>query len=111
MTSVNQNFKIYAGDTAQVNIGVTQSDVAASLSNASVVWIVEESPKSGSLVRLTTDNGISVSGSIITLSISPSNTSSLTGNYYHEVEVVDVSGNISTVTTGTVTVKRSGAGY
>jgi len=109
MTSVNQNFTVYAGDTAQVSIGVTQSGAAASLSSTSIVWVLEEEVGSGSLVKLTTDDYISVSGSIVILGISPSHTQNLNGKYYHEVEVTDTSGNISTVTTGTVTIKKSGA--
>jgi len=110
MTSVNQNFTIYGGNTNSVSIGVTldAGTSSASLGSCSAVWIVENEVESGSLIRLTTDSGISLSGSIATLAISPSLTSGLSGKYYHELVVTDAASNVSTVTTGIVTIKKSG---
>lgn len=110
MTSINQNVNMYAGDTINVNFGISNSDnTAASLSSASPVWIMEQNVSSGSLLRKTSDSGISISGSTITVSISPSDTIDFAGTYYHELEVTDTSGNVSTVSTGLLTIKKSGA--
>jgi len=111
MTSVNQNFTIYAGDTASITVGITTDSgtTAASLAGASAVWIAEEEVGSGSVIRLTTNNFVSLSGSIATLAIAASDTVNLAGKYYHELEVTDTNGNISTTTTGIVTIKKSGA--
>ena len=109
MTSTNQNFTIYAGDTNNVIVGVEQNSVAASLTGASAVWILSSDIGSGSLVRMTSDDFLTISGSTVTIAISPSHTNSLVGKYFHELEVTDSSGNVSTTTTGVVTVKESGA--
>ena len=109
MVSTNQNFTIYAGDTNNVLVGIEEDDIAASLTGASAVWILSSDIGSGSLVRITSDDFLSISGSTVTIAISPSHTSSLAGKYYHELEVTDSSGNVSTTTTGVVTIKKSGA--
>ena len=109
MTATNQNFTVYSGDTESVVVGVSQDGSAASLSSASAVWIMEEEVGSGSLARLTSDDYLSLSGSTVTIALAASHTNGLVGKYYHELEITDISSNITTVTTGIVTVKKSGA--
>ena len=110
MTSVKQDLTIYAGDTVTISVGITDSGAAASLSSASAAWILETSVGSGSIIRKATGgSGISLSGSVATISVCPADTLSLAGDYYHELEVTDAYGNISTTTIGTITIRKSGA--
>ena len=111
MTTTKQNLTMYAGDTASITVGVSNADGnAASLAGASAVWVVEDQVGSGSFIRKTIDDDISVSGSTVTISVCPTDTSELGGGtYYHELEITDASGNVSTTTTGLITIKKSGA--
>ena len=42
------------------------------------------------------DDAISLSGSVISISFSASDTENLSGAYYHEAEITDTSNNVST---------------
>jgi len=115
MTKIAQNFEMWAGDTKDLTVTITGSDSSGySLTGASVTWLLEESPGSGSLVRKhisgsVSGSGISISASIMTVSIAASDTEGLAGTYYHEAEATDAAGNVATLFVGSAKINKSGA--
>jgi hypothetical protein len=113
MTTINQNFSMYAGDSKNITITVTNDDgTVLNLTNATVKWALKKRVKStvNEIYKTTTD-GIVITDSlngVIKINVTPNDTTNLSGMYYHECEVTDQSGNVSTVTTGYITVKESG---
>lgn len=104
MTAENQSFEMYSGDTK--NIIITMQD---NLDGATVVWVLKKSVyDEKDVVRKTTGQGINVDRNTVTIRLEPDDTEGLSGLYYHETEVTDAFGNVSTVTTGNVNIKSSG---
>ncbi|PEL12651.1 hypothetical protein [Bacillus sp. AFS017336] len=105
MTSLKQNFSMYAGDSKEIVVSVVdENGVALPLSGATVKWILMNN--SSSITKNTT-NGITLSGSDIHIKLDPADTLTLTGLYEHEIELTDSLGNVSTVTKGTVNIIKS----
>lgn len=109
MTKKNQNFEIYAGDTKDIIIAVTDAAGAAvNLSGATAKWVLKKNASASNSAYKTTGNGITVVGGVVTVRMNSADTQGLQGRYYHEAEVTDVSGNVSTILTGYVTIEPSG---
>ena len=107
MTRTNQDFEMWSGDHKNLQVTVYDGDGASiDLSGASVIWLMSEGVEGASLLKRSTDSGcgISVSGSTFTVSLSPTHTSGSAGTLYHEAQVRDGFGNISTVMTGHATI-------
>lgn len=108
MTKTNQDFTIYAGNTAEISASISGSDAGAyDVSSASIEWTMQEYPKSASLVRKTTDSGITVSTSIVTITIDASDMQNYAGTYHHEARATDASDRVSTLFTGNVIIYKS----
>ncbi|MCU6709348.1 hypothetical protein M6D81_11580 [Paenibacillus sp. J5C_2022] len=103
--ATGQDFTLTAGDTR--NIEVTVDSV--NLSGATVKWAVKKTVYDAEYVLYKdTDAGITVTGAAageFTIPLKPEDTAGLSGNYVHEAEITDASGNVSTILTGTMTVK------
>ena len=98
---------MWSGDHKNLQVTVYDGDGASiDLSGASVIWMVSEGVEGASLLKRSTDSGcgISVSGSTFTVSLSPAHTSGSAGTLYHEAQVRDGFGDISTVLTGHATI-------
>ncbi len=79
------------------------------VTGASIVFVVFNSPTGSSVLRKTTDTAgnVTISGSTVDINISSSDTSSLVGDYYHELQVRRASdGKIQTAAVGWVTINR-----
>jgi hypothetical protein len=114
MTAVNQDFKIVAGDSKNITITITNDDgVGLNLLNATIKWVLKKSTKNTANVLLKTEiDGITITDSqngVMQIKLLPSDTLELGGSrLYHECEVTDQSGNVSTVTSGIVSISHSG---
>lgn len=110
MTVKNQNFEMVAGDTKNIVITVAIADITG----ASVKWALKKSVFSASnaVYKDTATGGVSITDAAagkFTVALAPSDTVTLKpGDYYHEAEVTDAAGNVSTVTTGKVTLLPTG---
>lgn len=100
-----QDFTMYSGDTK--NLAFTVSDSAGSavnLTGATATWTLSTSADSAATVTKTSGAGdITYSGDnteIATVALAGSDTASLSGVYYHELQITDASSNVST-TSGT----------
>lgn len=98
----NQNFSMFAGDTKNINVTMTDG---TPLSGSSIKWGLLK--QGATVVSKTTSNGITVAGSVFTIKLNASDTVGFVGRYYHEAEVTDMFGNVSTVMTGFITIEKS----
>jgi len=110
MASTNQNFTIWADNHKDLLITVrNDNSVEVDLtSSSSIIWVLSGDDLSASLVRKATGgDGVTISGCTFTVSLSPADTGNLAGTYYHEAQVTNASGDVSTVTTGMATINRT----
>jgi len=104
MAYVNQNFKMYTGDDKQLVFTVDDVD---SLAGCTIRWKLSYSPYSSVLIeKVSTDsNEITISGDTFTVYLKPADTEDISYDtkYFHEAEVEDTDGYITTVATGYMT--------
>lgn len=114
MTRTAQDVTIYAGNTANIKVTVYDSDSSnwrKNLTGCSIKWVMYDPDDTG--VILTKTDEIVVTDAIdgqLTVPLAPADTETVTpGNYCHEAEITDASGNVSTVMTGDFIVLESRA--
>ena len=117
MTSEDQNFEMYAGESKVITVTVMDDatpPVPIDLTGASIEWIVKRSEDDAvGLITKTVGAGIALLNQTthkgeFTITLAPADTASLGGaSYYHEAEVTDVATNVSTVTRGILTIKKA----
>ena len=115
MPATNQNVTHWKGDDGQIRITVRDADGnAVDLTDATARWwvgkavtsigddiVIQKGTEDGGIV-ITEDDGLYT----LTIELQPEDTEELTaGRYYHECEVVDAAGDISTVSVGKFVLK------
>ncbi len=119
MTVENQNVTIFSGDDHTLIITVDDGEdtpVPIDITGFTIWWHAARKSSSGkfsSKSSITKDNDL-IGGIIITdgpngvfeVDLDKADTAALSGNLYHEAQVRDLAGNISTVMTGDLEVKR-----
>lgn len=107
MTTRNQNFVMYAGNTMEIEVPVDNTE----LTGASIKWAMKRSVKSEDTLFRETPSGIVITDAaagIFTIRLESCDTKDLVGAFYHEAELTDTIGNVSTIMTGTIAIKPSG---
>lgn len=108
MTAINQNFEMYAGDTKNIIIAVTDaSGMALDLTAATVRWILKPPQPNAAIAISKSSPEIAIDIDRITIKLLPKDTETLFGNFYHEAELTDQIGNVSTIMVGTAKINRS----
>lgn len=105
MTKKNQDFEMFAGNSKDIIITMADS---SGLSGATIKWVLKKSVNGQLITMKTVGGGISIGLTFFTVRLNPADTEGLSGRFYHEAELTDVLGNVSTVTTGHVTIEASG---
>lgn len=109
MPAINQDVTHWVGDTATIRIPVLDKDGGAvDLTGASARWWMGKNVSATGddvYVKKASGTGLSIevstAGSAIVVTLAPVDTEGKkSGTFYHECEVVDADGNVSTVTTG-----------
>jgi hypothetical protein len=108
VTMVRQNGTMFAGDSQEIVIFIDAEP--ESLVGSSFVWALMTRNEWSILVTKSFGQGATLSESTITIKLDPDETEELAGAYYHEAELTDSNGNVSTILTGTITIKPSGIG-
>lgn len=103
MTTMNQDFEMYSGETKNIIITVTD---ATELSNVVVSWTVSQSEYSITNIFKKEGASVTVLLNKITIKVDPVDTVALTGKYFHKCKIVDQLGNVSFVTTGEITIYK-----
>lgn len=108
MTAENQSFEMYSGDTKNIIIPVTDGDgEPLSLEGVTATWVLKSNAYVNEVaITKTIGDGIDIDGSEVTIRLDPSDTEGLRGLYYHKLNIIDAVGDVSTVTTGNVNIKR-----
>ena len=116
MTMSNQDLTMYSGDTRIIGFTITDavSGDPVNLTGASAIkWRCSKKLSGGFSPTPTLSKalatGVTVTGALVgelEVLLSPADTASLSGRFYHELEVTDGGGNISTVATGTLTILK-----
>jgi hypothetical protein len=105
------DFEMHSGDTLTLNVTVQDAaGVAVDLTGATCTFGLskqdaEGMPKGSSLASPAVTIVNAASGNV-SVAIAPTDTESLAGDYYHELQVVDASANVSTVLYGTATIQK-----
>lgn len=110
------DFSMFQGDTRRLNFTLTRADGSPlDLTGGTLRWQASRLKAPGvfstmPLLQKTETNGVEVVDAfngIVTVTLGPADTLSLSGNLYHELEVVDASGDVSTVYAGDFQIKKA----
>lgn len=105
MAYKNQDFEIFAGDNKLLVFTV---DDVGDLGDCVVTWEAARSPDSEALISKSSEDSdeIEISGDTFTVKLVPDDTAELSKyrKYYHEAQIEDSAGNITTVAIGTMIV-------
>lgn len=96
----------FSGDSLVLTFTVLKPDATPKdLTGATVVWGLANAQGKG--LRLSKNASITdaVNG-VCTVTLSPADTASLSGTFYHELEVTDAAANVSTVTYGSFVIEK-----
>ncbi|MGO4181210.1 hypothetical protein AB4Z17_08520 [Paenibacillus sp. TAF43_2] len=107
MAKTNQNFTMFAGDTMDIDVPVADTD----LTGGTIKWVMKRAVKGDFTIFRETPIGIKITDAaagIFNIRLERADTLDLIGSFYHEAELTDLIGNVSTVMTGTITIKPSG---
>lgn len=105
----NQNFRAFAGATKELHITLTEDSSPLNLLNAVLVWVLKETPVSPTLIEKGMGDFV-ITDNIVEFVLTPAETANLVdGDYYHEMAMEDVLGNVTVLLRGTATIERSGA--
>lgn len=117
MTKKNQNVAMISGDHHTITITIRdEDDVVVDITGFTIWWWASRLSKSGSFSStksIEKDNdlvgGLAITnpaGGIVQVSLVPASTRDLSGDFHHEAQTKDLSGNISTVTIGLLEIDR-----
>jgi len=100
MTTIGQNFTVWQGDHKRLIFTVVDVD---NLSGADIRWVLAKNITGESIItKKSTQGDITIEGNTFIVDLSPEDTSGLEPNtrYYHESEITDSEGYVSTVASG-----------
>lgn len=99
-----QNFSMISGDTKRLEVTIQDADGAeVDVTGAAVTYVIADSAVR---VAKTTDDGITIDGAVVTVTLDPADTAELAGVYAHEMQITDPSGNVGTVMIGEVSIAK-----
>jgi hypothetical protein len=102
----------YSGDTLKINYTVYRDEAKQErkdLRQASAEWILAEDEGYTPIVTKTSQSGGGIQftnarNGELTVTIEPSDTESISGTKYHELEITDAQGDVSTVASGDIVI-------
>lgn len=104
MTKTGQNFEIWAGDAVDLAFGVSASDgTGQDMTGNTASWIFQDEQTSSCI---TGSLAGTISGSTVTVALAASDTSGVSGYYYHELSAT-ASGSPVTLAVGTIKINKS----
>jgi hypothetical protein len=111
MTAMDQDFAMQSGDSKVLSFTVLdENDVAVDITGNTIKWRLAKSSRSSVLLaKATGGSGISITDAVngvFQVTLDPTDTDNFAGQYYHEAELTDLFSNISTISTGTATIRR-----
>ena len=114
MALTTQNDSFYSGDHRTFTFTVKDGDaVVIDITGASFLWTCRRSALSA-VAEISKVSGespseidilVAANGTLV-VSIYPSDTAGISGEFYHELQMTDAFGNVTTVAFGTLTIKE-----
>lgn len=110
------DFSLHQGDTMRIHFALKRQDGnPLELVGAELRWQASRLKAPGvfgstPLLSKTEQNGIEIDddlNGLVTVVLEPQDTINLKGDFYHELESLDASGDVATVYTGTFQVKKA----
>ena len=102
-----QNFEMHAGDDQDLAFTVKdEAGSAVDITGFTIAWRLATHVTAPMLVSKATGGGITITDAVqgeFTVALAAADTAGLAGVYYHEAELTDGGGDISTIATGHVT--------
>lgn len=109
MAKTDQDFEMFQGDDKELHVLVTDEDgMPVDLTGATVTWKMYRSFKDEATVKDIT-SGISIPSplnGIFIVTLLPSDTENIFGGFFHEAQVKDIRGMVTTVMTGHIRIKQ-----
>jgi hypothetical protein len=102
MAQTNQNFDIYAGDTVDITVTLTDAAGASLDLTGLTLWFGV-----GDVVKTSADPAQIEVDPAIVIHLLPEDTVGMEGGYKHQLRGIDTSGRVETFATGTVRVAAS----
>ncbi len=115
MTQTGQNVEMFSGDSRTIRFTVTEADgsTPVDLAGCSAKWRASRKLSGGfsatPAISKAIGTGITVTDADageLQVALAPADTAGLSGRYYHELEITDGLGNVSTVATGTLAIVK-----
>lgn len=112
MTHVVNIFELHAGDSRTLEVTVTDEDsnVVVDITDCDVFWVVSRVLGSASLLTKQVGTGITVvdaPAGRFDIQLDSDDTQELQGSYYHESRMIDDTGAISTILSGSLTITQT----
>lgn len=106
MAAENQWIKMFQGNTKIIVVDIEGID---DLTGSTLKWVVKENIMSGTpLIVKTLNNGIVIKDGKVEITLKDTDTTTMLGTFYHECELVDVKGQVSTIFTGDLAIRKKG---
>lgn len=106
MTEINQSFSIYAGESKNIVVPITkEGGTDIDLTGVIIKWIVKQRDSSTTILIEKDTPIITADGNVLTIPLRPSDTTGLSGTYYHRCELIDSHDNDSVLFTGFISIK------
>ncbi len=111
MTAVNQNFTMYAGDSKEINVTITEAGNIVNLNGVTATWDMKRNRgESTNILSKSINNGISInspSSGVVIIKLIPGDTENLRGSFHHKLEITDTLSNNSTVLVGEIIIEKA----
>jgi hypothetical protein len=102
---------IYAGDTNTLRFSAVDAlGAALNLTGLTIEWGLSRPAKTVRLLTKTVGAGLTVTnaaGGLFEARLLPADTAGMDGEYYQEVQITDVDGNVSTIYAGAVRITKT----
>lgn len=114
MASINQDFTMYEGNSKRINVTLTEADGSpVNLIGSTIRWVLKKNVYDATtLIIKDTNLGIVADADLttgkFTIKLVPADTNGHVGTLYHEAELEDSLGNITTILTGNITIQKAG---
>lgn len=105
-----QNFEMFQGDSKDLVVTVSDSaGLPVDLTGTTVKWRAAPAVDSTvATISKATGTGITITGAAagqFTVMLGPTDTQTLDGEFYHEAQITDAAGAVSTVLSGRLTIR------
>jgi hypothetical protein len=112
MGTIRQSFVMTAGNTKKMNVTITNAvGQAIDLTGVSLTWVLKRMVTSPITLEKTNASGITITDpkkGKCTIVLQPADTKNLSGNMYHELQLIDGLGDVSTPFVGNIYFEKSG---